>query len=234
MHSPRVQSLLRSLSTDALAFVDHSGITSVIDSNAWDTTAEFAPDHLQATLQTELRQFWRAAQGACAVAVKQALRECSVPSNELAESCIEPKSQTFSERAPVPACNAVLLVKRRKLQPMPADEAQQQVQSLQLREKRVVEDAASALWSLFLDIIACGRLWSEYVVLTPSDQQQFANMFFDEMCLVAPTTCGPRCVSGADGVAIEKNVELNRGNLLAFMWLFGFGPSGSLFHIEVA
>jgi hypothetical protein len=117
---------------------------------------------------------------------------------------------------------------------MPADEAQQQVQSLQLREKRVVEDAASALWSLFLDIIACGRLWSEYVVLTPSDQQQFANMFFDEMCLVAPTTCGPRCVSGADGVAIEKNVELNRGNLLAFMWLFGFGPSGSLFHIEVA
>ena len=103
MHSPRVQCLLRSLSTDALAFVDHSGITSVIDSNIWDTAVEFAPDEFQDTLQTELRQFWRTAQGACAVAVKQAVREFSVPSNKLDESRIEPKSQTFSGRASVPA-----------------------------------------------------------------------------------------------------------------------------------
>eukprot|EP00435_Cladocopium_sp_Y103_P072039 s1255_g39.t1 len=188
MYSPRLQCLYQSLSNDAQTCITNIGITSVLETNAWDTAAEFAPDHLQDALQTELRQFWRAAQGACAVAVKQAVREFSVPSKKLDECRMEPKIQTLSGRASVPVCNAVLQVKRRKLQPMPADEAQQHLQGLQLREKRVVEDAASALWSLFLDIGACGRLWSEYVVLTPSDQQQFANMFFDEMCLVAPTT----------------------------------------------
>lgn len=74
-HSPRVQCLLTSLSAEARSYIANTGIFSVLETNAWDTAAEFAATaSSEPGLQAELQAFWTAAQGACAVAARRAIR----------------------------------------------------------------------------------------------------------------------------------------------------------------
>ena len=80
------------------------------------------------------------------------------------------------------------ITKRRRLKAVAANEAEVHLQSLQLRERKVVEAAASELWALFLEAGSHGSQWPDYTSLAESDKEQFAAMFFDDMCLVAPPT----------------------------------------------
>ena len=193
MYSPRLQCLYHSLSANAQAYIATAGITSVLETNAWDSAEEFAPSiSLAAGLVAELHDFWLAAQGACAAAVRRAVLDFAAdpPQQrvEYVDPCLHPATQTYV----IPSCGALLqspsLIKRRRLTAAPANEAELHLQSLQLRERKVVEAAVSELWALFLEVGARSSQWSDYVVLSPSDKEQFANMFFDDMCLVALPT----------------------------------------------
>eukprot|EP00435_Cladocopium_sp_Y103_P070344 s48_g35.t1 len=106
---------------------------------------------------------------------------------------VDPYPHAAAQNSSITSCAPAPLqsfstAKRRRLKAAPTNEAELHLQSLQLRERKVVEAAVSELWALFLEVGAHGSQWSDYVALTPSDKEQFAAMFFDDMCLVALPT----------------------------------------------
>ena len=194
MYSPRLQRLYQSLSTNAQAHITKIGITSVLETNAWDSVEEFVPStSFTAGLVAELHDFWLASQGACAMAARRAVLDfAAAPQQQRVEHVdlyLHAAAQNSSSTSCAPApLQSFSTTKRRRLKAASVSETELHLQSLQLRERKVVEAAASELWALFLEVGAHGSQWSDYVALTPSDKEQFAAMFFDDMCLVALPT----------------------------------------------
>lgn len=161
IHSPRVRCLLTSLSSEARNSIVNAGIVSVLETNAWDTAAEFATHvSLEACLQVELQAFWLAAQGACAVAARRAIRAFAEAPGSQQRPLMQqqfpgvkflPTAQSASAQPSQP-----VMLKRQRLQAVPANEAQQHLQNLQL---------VAELWSLFLELGASGSLWQDYAQL---------------------------------------------------------------------
>lgn len=193
MLSPRLKWLVNSLSKAAQSCVQQCGITSVIDPNAWDSEAQFldacAGEHANEPVLSELRSLWAAAQGSCAAAVRRAVSTFAEhEAHEPASVDHRPAPSQLLAGGRCDKKSDVGAAKRRRLRAAEPEEACLHMSSLQLREKAAVESACSDLWKLFLEVGESGSQRGEYVSLSPTDQDKFAAMFLDNMCLVAVTT----------------------------------------------
>ena len=77
---------------------------------------------------------------------------------------------------------------RRKLAASSLSEAQLHSNSLHERDRAVAEAASSELWALFLEVASSGFHWHEYSLPSGDTKEQFAAMFFDDMCTIVVTT----------------------------------------------
>eukprot|EP00439_Symbiodinium_sp_Y106_P041843 s864_g5.t1 len=196
MLSPRFRWLFDSLSATAQQRVRDLGITSVIDSNAWDDCDSFiaacADSESLDSVKGELRSLWTSSQAYCSSAVRHAVRDFIFPASHaiqhglhLAKGASQPKSSV-----PRGTCAPSVLEtnKRRKLAAPSVSEAEQHLQSLHARERAVVEAAVTELWRAFLEVGEASSHWQEYSLLSDHGKAQFATMLFDDMCMIAPST----------------------------------------------
>lgn len=190
MFTPRLQGLFGALGAESQRYVQQSGITSVLETNVWDTAEEYLSGcTATAATKAELASFWSAAQGACALALRQAVVRHTEDS-----SCLPVSTRSFfapSRSAPTSALKpstGCTPHKKRRLRQLQPTEASQHLQNLQLRERQIVEQSCTELWKLFLEVGEQGTLWQEYSKLSSCDREHFASMFFDELCLVSVTS----------------------------------------------
>ena len=196
MLSPRIQWLFDSLSTEAQRCVKRSGITSVIETNAWETCEEFIAalpqEELTGDVYRELTSLWAASQGACAASIRQATRDLGCGRQQLEKKDNKQTAMLCQNVASGKVLPCALVAqstdKRRKLTTASMSEAQLHIRDMQDRERVIVEAAATELWKVFLEVGDDGAQWQEYSLLDSKSKDEFAAMFFDDMCMVAACT----------------------------------------------
>ena len=147
MLSPRLQWLVDQMSDKARTCIQRSGITSVININAWDTSGDFITAVANAADDSvfhELAILYSASPGSYAALVRQVSRDARnsvfVPAGSHAGNAVPTRQNNVSVNT------SPGIGKRRKLVASSLSEAQLHLNFLHERDRAVVEAVVGALF----------------------------------------------------------------------------------------